>query len=139
MERLTFFERYRVSVSDSGQPREVGRSGAAVTYRAVDLQSGEPVALKVIPMRAVDVDAREQFEERVRAAQHIEHVNIVKLLAFIVDTTDYVLISEYPQGETIASWIAAHGPLAPDAALRIGLQVVSGLNAAMTRRFSGSA
>jgi hypothetical protein len=130
MERITFFERYRVSVSDNGTPREIGRSGAAVTYRAVDLQSGEPVALKLIPMAAIDPAAREQFEDRVRAAQHVEHTNVTKLLAFIVDANDYVLISEFAPGETVASWVATHGPLVPDAALRVALQVVSALNAA---------
>lgn len=130
MERITFFERYRVSVDKDGAPRELSRNGAAITYKAIDLQSGEPVALKLIPVAAVSPSAREQFEERVRAAQKVEHPNVAKLHAFIVDAEEFVLVSEYPNGDSIASWVATHGPLAADATLRVALQVVSGLNAA---------
>jgi hypothetical protein len=130
MERITFFERYRISTDDAGNPREIGRSGAAVSYRAVDLQSGEPVALKIIPMASVEVDAREQLQERARATQHLEHENVTRLLAFIVDKDDYVFVSELTHGDTLAQWVATHGPLAPDATLRVALQVVSGLQAA---------
>lgn len=130
MERITFFERYRISVDDAGNPREITRSGAAVTYRAVDLQSGEPVALKVIPIGSVGAESREQLQERARATQHVEHQNVARLLAFIVDKDDYVFVSELTHGDTVAQWVATHGPLAPDATLRVALQVVSGLQAA---------
>ena len=130
MERITFFERYRISVDDAGKPREISRSGAAITYRAVDLQSGEPVALKIIPIASVDSDAREQLQERARSAQHVEHENVARLLAFIPDKDDYVFVSELTHGETIAQWVATQGALAPDATLRIALQVVSALQAA---------
>ena len=130
MERITFFERYRISVDDAGKPREISRGGASITYRAVDLQSGEPVALKVIPIASVDSEAREQLQERARAAQHVEHENVARLLAFIPDKDDYVFVSELTHGETIAQWVATHGPLAPDATLRVALQVVSALQAA---------
>src|SRR3954468_376190 len=130
MERITFFERYRISVDDAGKPREITRNGSAVTYRAVDLQSGEPVALKVIPIPSVDSEAREQLQERARSAQHVEHENVARLLAFIPDKDDFVFVSELTLGETIADWVAAHGPLASDATLRVALQVVSALQAA---------
>lgn len=130
MERITFFDRYRISVGADGTPRELYRSGAATTYKAVDLQSGEPVALKIVPMDSVQPDLREEFEERARAAQRVDHLNVARVLAFIVDAGDYVLVSEYPAGDTIASWVSAHGPLTADAALRVALQVVNGLQAA---------
>ena len=43
---------------------------------------------------------------------------------------DYAFISEYPPGETLASWVAENGPMSADAVLRVALQVVSALSAA---------
>ena len=130
MERITYFERYRVSVNEDGTPRELSRHGAAVTYKAVDLQSGDPVALKVIPLSAVDPTAREEFEQRARTVQHVEHANVAPLRAFVVDADSYILASEYPSGDSVASWVSTQGPFAVDATLRVGLQVVSALQAA---------
>jgi hypothetical protein len=130
MEQITFLDRYRISVDDAGNARVIARSGAATTYRAVDLQSGEPVALKVLPVTSLNDAAREELQGRARSALHVEHENVARLLAFIPDKDEYVFVSELTHGETIAQWVATHGPLAPDATLRVALQVVSALQAA---------
>jgi serine/threonine protein kinase len=111
-------------------PRELSRTGSAITYKAKDIRSGEPVALKLIPIASVDSAAREQFEEQARAAQLLDHINIAKVCAFGVEDHHFVFVSEYLEGETADSWITAHGPMALDAVLRIALQVVSALSAA---------
>ena len=42
----------------------------------------------------------------------------------------FALVSEHFEGETADSWIVANGPMAADAALRVGLQVVRAIGAA---------
>jgi hypothetical protein len=130
MERTTFAEHYRLCAKGDGSPRELSRTGGAITYKAKDIRSGEPVALKLIPIASVDPAAREQFEEQARAAQLLDHINIAKVCAFGVEDDHFVFVSEYLEGETADSWITAHGPMALDAVLRIALQVVSVLSAA---------
>ena len=66
MEQTTFLGHYRISVDDSTAPRELGRAGAPITYKAVDERSGEPVALTLIPVSSIDPAARNQFEEQAR-------------------------------------------------------------------------
>src|SRR6202790_2003887 len=138
MEQTTFAEHYRICAKGDGSPRELSRTGSAITYKAKDIRSGEPVALKLIPIASMDPAAREQFEEQVRAAQLLDHINIAKVCAFGVEDHHFVFVSEYLEGETADSWIAAHGPMALDAVLRIALHVVSALSAAsfhgLTRR-----
>jgi serine/threonine protein kinase len=130
MEQTTFAEHYRICAKGDGSPREISRNGSAITYKAKDIRSAEPVALKLIPIASVDPAAREQFEEQARAAQVLDHINIAKVCAFGVKDPDFVFVSEYLEGETADAWITEHGPMPLDAVLRIALQVVSALSAA---------
>lgn len=130
MEGKTFFEQYRVCTKEDGSPQELGRNGPAVTYKAVHIRSGELAMVKLFPLLSVDPTAREQFEEQARAAKGLDHVNITKLHAFGIEDDHFVYVSEYPHGETVDAWVAAHGPMPPEAVLRIALQVVSALSAA---------
>lgn len=130
MEKLTYFDRYRIATGADGVPSEAARCGAAVVYRAIDLQTGEPVALKVLRLDPSETTTREEIETRARAAQHVEHENVARVLSFTADLEELVIVSELPAGESIASWIATHGPIAPDAVTRAGVQVVNALSAA---------
>ena len=119
MEHTTFLEHYRISVDRDGAPRELGRAGAAITYKAVDKRSGEPVALKLIPIANIDPEVQKQFEEQARPAQQLHHSNIAKVLDFGKEAGQFVYVSEYLEGETVDSWIEEHGPMPPDAVLRV--------------------
>jgi len=136
MEQTTFLEHYRISVSRDGIPHELGRAGAAITYKAVDKRSGEPVALKLIPIGNIDEEAQKQFEEQARPAQQLHHVSIAKILDFGKEAGQFVYVSEYLEGETVDSWIEEHGPMPPDAVLRVAAQVVSALSAASFHRLT---
>jgi serine/threonine-protein kinase len=127
----TFSKHYCVCIQQDGTPREISRLGSVVTYKAIDYRSGRPVALQVIPLTSIDQSAREQFQEQARSAQKLDHVNIAKVFAVGVEDEHIVFVTEYLQGETADAWVVAHGPMDPDAVLRVGLQVVSALAAAM--------
>src|SRR5437016_548851 len=130
MEQTTFFKHYRICANEDGSPHEVGRTGAATNYKAIDTRSKEPVMLQLIPLAIVDRTKRKQFKERARPAQKLDHINIAKVLAVGVEHDYFGLVSEYLEGETVDSWVVAHGPMPADAVLRIGLQVVRGIAAA---------
>jgi serine/threonine protein kinase len=136
MEQTTFLEHYRISVSRDGTPHELGRAGAAITYKAVDIRSGEPVALKLIPIANIDEEVQKQFEEQARPAQQLHHVNIARVLDFGKEAGQFVYVSEYLEGETVDSWIEEHGPMPPDSVLRVAAQVVSALSAASFHRLT---
>ena len=136
MEQTTFLGHYRISVSRDGTPHELGRAGAAITYKAVDQRSGEPVALKLIPIANIDEELQKQFEEQARPAQQLHHANIAKVLDFGKEAGQFVYVSEYLEGETVDSWIEEHGPMPPDAVLRVAAQVVSALSAASFHRLT---
>src|SRR5215218_5487152 len=55
-----------------------GRGGMGVVYRAVQLDLGRPVALKLIAAdRAADPDFRERFQRESRMAAAIDHPHVV--------------------------------------------------------------
>ena len=136
MEHTTFLGHYSISTNYDGAPRELGRAGTAITYKARDSRSGEPVSLKLIPITSLDSEAREQFEEQARTAQQLHHINIVKVLDFGKEAEQFVYVSEYLEGETVDSWIEEHGPMPSDAVLRVAAQVVSALSAASFHRLT---
>jgi serine/threonine protein kinase len=136
MEHTTFLGHYRISTNYDGAPRELGRVGTAITYKARDNRSGEPVSLKLIPITSLDPEAQKQFEEQARTAQQLHHINIVKVLDFGKEAEQFVYVSEYLEGETVDSWIEEHGPMPPDAVLRVAAQVVSALSAASFHRLT---
>src|ERR1044071_247672 len=125
MERKILLEHYRVSFGSDGTPNELGRDEDAIVYEAVDERSREPVALTLVPVESIDPALRERFEEQARAVQRLRHVNIAKVFDFGREGENYVYVSERPLGETLAIWVAQHGPMAADATLRVAEQIVS--------------
>jgi serine/threonine protein kinase len=130
MARTTFLEHYRVCVGYDGTPNELGRDGGAVAYEAVDERSSESVVVTLVPVEGIDPAVREQFEEQARAVQRLRHVNIAKVFDFGREGEDYVYVSERLPGETLAAWVAQHGPMPADATLRVAEQIVSVLSSA---------
>jgi serine/threonine protein kinase len=130
MERTIFLQHYRICLAYDGEPNELGRDGAVIAYEAVDERSSEPVALTLVPTESVDPALREQFEEQGRAVQRLRHVNIAKVFDFGRESGNYVYVSERLTGETLAAWVAQHGPMPADATLRVAEQVVSVLSSA---------
>jgi len=130
MERRTFLEHYRTSLSSEGAPPELNRTGAAITYKAIDERSGDAVGLTLIPIASIDPATREQFEEQARAAQKVRHINIARVFDFGHEEDQFVYVTELLQGETLASWVEEHGPMPADAVLRMAEQIVSVLSTA---------
>src|ERR1043166_2037331 len=134
MERTIYLQHYRVCMGADDAVREISRDGAAITYEAVDERTREPVDLKLIPLESIDANVREKLDEKARAAQMLRHVNVAKVYDFGSEGGDFVCASEHLPGETLAAWVAAHGPMPADAALRVAEQIVSVLSSASFHR-----
>src|SRR5262245_48330688 len=130
MERTIFLKNYRIRLQYDGTPYEPDLNGPAISYEAVDERTGEPVSVTLISAESIYPAERERFEEHVSSAQKLRHVNIAKVLDFGREGDDYVYVSEWLAGETLASWVRSHGPMPADAALRVGEQIVSVLSSA---------
>jgi len=102
----------------------LGAGGMGEVYRARDTRLGREVAIKVLPAPfAADPDRLRRFEQEARAVAALNHPNICQ----IHDVGPGYLVLEYVEGEPL------RGPLAPDEAVRLGLQIASALEAAHQR------
>jgi serine/threonine protein kinase len=131
-----FSENYSVCLNDDGSPREIGRNGPVVTYKAIDYDSGRTVAMQLIPLASVSEGERVRFEESAQVARKLDHDNIAKVFDTGAEDNHLVFVSEYVEGESAEEWIDEHGPMPADAVLRIGFQVVNALAVAEARGVS---
>ncbi len=108
-----------------------GRGGMGVVYRAVQLDLGRPVALKLIAAdRAADPDFRERFQRESRMAAAIDHPNVVPVHGAGEEDGQLYLAMRYVRGTDLHALIKREGPLAPERAAAIVAQVASALDAA---------
>src|SRR5947207_113691 len=127
------FQHYEVCLSADGVTlQELGRGAMGTTYRAVDVNLGSPVALKVISARySGNFDARERFRREARAAAQLRHPNVASVFHFgetPVGQCFYAM--ELVEGETLEARVRRDGPLAVTLALDVGEQVARALMAA---------
>jgi serine/threonine protein kinase len=110
----------------------VGKGGMAKVYLAEDIETGEPVAIKVLDgAHARDSVARERFMREARAAAMIGHPNIVQTIA-VGQRDDGVpfMAMEFLFGETLGQALRREGAMGPDIALPVLQQIASALSAA---------
>ena len=108
-----------------------GRGGMGVVYRAVQLDLGRPVALKLIAAdRAADPAFRERFQRESRLAALIDHPNVVPVHGAGEAEGQLYLVMRYVPGTDLHRLLKHEGPLPPERAAEIVAQVAAALDAA---------
>jgi predicted Ser/Thr protein kinase len=114
-----------------GIVREIGRGGMGVVYLAHD-NLGRAVALKALPPEAAtDPVNRQRLKREAEAAATINHPGVATVYAFEDVDGQLFIASEYVNGRTLREEIAA-GPLAPDRAVALAIEIADALHAAHT-------
>jgi serine/threonine protein kinase/Tfp pilus assembly protein PilF len=129
------FHHYEVSLSMDGITRqELGHGAMGITYRAVDINLGSPVALKVISSQySGDAKARERFRREAQAAAQLRHPNVATVFHFGETPGGQCFYAmELVEGETLEVLVRRDGPLPLSAALDVAEQVARALIAAET-------
>jgi hypothetical protein len=115
--------------------RVLGEGGMGVVYLARDVHTEMPVVIKSIRAELADTpEFRSRTLAEGRALARIDHPNVVRLNAVVVEPRGLYLVMQYIDGEPldrlIARWVSAraHMPLAP--ALSIFRMILRGVGAA---------
>ena len=112
----------------------LGTGGMGEVYRARDTRLDRAVAIKILP--STDPELKQRFEREARAIAALSHPHICTL--FDVGTADPstgsgqavdFLVMECLEGESLASRLE-RGPLKPDEALAIAIQIAGALDKA---------
>lgn len=108
--------------------RRIARGGMAEVFLARDLLLDRPVALKVLFREfAVDPSFVERFRREATAAANLSHPNIVSIYDSGESSGTYFIVMEYIEGRSLAQIIRDDGPLSPDRAADITIDVASAL------------
>ena len=112
--------------------RQIGSGGMAEVYLAYDEVLEREVAFKVLDRKqAENTEAVERFRREARNAASLSHMNIVSIhdRGHTEDGT-YYLVMEYMEGGTLEDLVQKEGPLSPQRATEIALQVARALQEA---------
>jgi len=105
----------------------VARSGMASIFRATDIRTGEPVAIKIPHSEAeCDLAFYERFEREGQIGRELDHPAIVKVLEPANPSRVY-LVLEWAEGRLLREILADEGKLDAPRALRIACAVCEAL------------
>jgi eukaryotic-like serine/threonine-protein kinase len=108
----------------------IGAGGMGEVYRARDQRLNRTVAIKVLATHLSDrLDLKARFEREAQTLASLSHPHICPV--FDVghqDATDYIVM-EFVEGRTLADRLR-RGPVTPDEALRIAIEVADALDGA---------
>lgn len=109
---------------------EVGRGGMGVVYRAYQESLDRVVALKMIPNAAFAASTDlARLRAEALAAARLNHPNIVPVYEVGEHNGHPWFSMQYIEGRTLADRIA-HGPMAPEQAVRLLLPIVEAIGSA---------
>ncbi len=110
---------------------KIGQGGMGAVYRAEKEDTGEIVALKVLPRRlAKREDFIERFLREARAASQIKSEHIVDTIDVGFSGGYYYFAMEFVKGESVETTLKVGGTIAESRALRIIRQIAVALRAA---------
>ncbi|MCP4959608.1 MAG: Stk1 family PASTA domain-containing Ser/Thr kinase [Actinomycetia bacterium] len=108
--------------------RRIARGGMAEVFLARDQLLDRPVAVKVLfPEFATDPAFVERFRREAQAAANLNHPNVVGVYDWGQELGTYYIVMEYVEGRSLAEIIRSEGPLHPDRAADIAIDIAAAL------------
>ncbi|HZC29792.1 MAG TPA: PASTA domain-containing protein, partial [Gaiellaceae bacterium] len=112
----------------------IGSGGMADVYCAEDLQLGRNVALKVMHSRfAEDPEFVERFRREARNAAGLNHQNVVSVYDRGEWDGNYYIAMEFLDGRSLKQIVQQQGPLPPEQAIDLTVQVLRAARSAHRR------
>ena len=110
---------------------KIAEGGMGAIYRARDRDSGQVVAVKIMPPHmAANPTLLKRFEQEFRAASRLDHPNIVRALDYSDSGPSPYLVMEFVEGESLGQKLDREGRMPEADAIRIIAQVAQGLHRA---------
>ncbi|MGL4551269.1 MAG: serine/threonine protein kinase, partial [Gemmataceae bacterium] len=110
---------------------KIAEGGMGAIYRGRDRDSGQVVAVKIMPPHmAANPVLLKRFEQEFKAASRLDHPNIVRAIAYGDSGSSPYLVMEFVEGESLGQKLEREGALAEAEAIRIIAQVAQGLHRA---------
>jgi eukaryotic-like serine/threonine-protein kinase len=107
----------------------VGSGGMSSVYKAHDRLLERSVAIKILHEQYTgDDDYVERFRREARSVAQLTHPNIVTVIDRGEQDGRQFIVFEYVEGENLKELLDREGPLSPEEAIDVGVQVARGLS-----------
>lgn len=121
------FGRYRIV-------QRLGRGGMAIVYQALDEQSGDTVALKMMSHRLVyDANALKLFQSEARMIEEFDHPHIVRMLGRFKAFRSFFIVLEFCDGVSLDQFVRKNGPLSDAQFRKVIAELASALSYAHSK------
>ena len=106
----------------------IATGGMAAIYRAVNVTTGQTVAIKILHGHlAQDRDFITRFEREARAAADLKHENIIDIIGYGETEGVYYIAMEFVEGKSLKELINAVKFMPHDVALAIAYEICQGI------------
>lgn len=109
---------------------ELGEGGMGKVFRAVQVSTGKTVAVKKLQPNSYTLSGLRRFVIEARALGAVDHPNVVRVIDFVPDPADPLLVMEYVPGKSLSKLLKENGPLPPDRAAKLIADAARGVAAA---------
>jgi serine/threonine protein kinase len=108
----------------------LGRGGMGMVFKAHDRSLDETVAIKILrPEFAQDPKMGERFRSEIKLARKVRHKNVCTIHDYGEDHGLLYISMEFVEGVDLKHILRASGPLSPETAFDVAIQVAEGLSA----------
>jgi eukaryotic-like serine/threonine-protein kinase len=108
----------------------IDTGGFGRVYKAKQLALKMDLAVKILHhQHLTDVVSIKRFEKEAQLLSHVENPHVIRIIDFGLSPAPY-LVMEYFAGTTLSKWIKANGPMHPETAVELFLQLCDALSAA---------
>jgi serine/threonine-protein kinase len=105
-----------------------GSGGMAVIYKAIDIELGRTVAIKILrPSLTNDPTFLVRFRNEARAVANLSHPNIVTVYDVGNEGPTHYMVMEYVEGQDLKKIIKTLGAVPVQRALNIAIQICAGI------------
>ena len=126
-------------ISDTYTVRWIlGQGASSVVYLADDLDSGQPVVIKLLSEGAPSGSdaAIARFRDEIVATRKLAHKNIARILDYgVTDDHRPFLVTEWVEGRSLAAVLREAGPLAASDAIQTAIGIAEALAYVHSRGF----
>jgi serine/threonine protein kinase len=106
----------------------IGQGGMSMVYKATDVTSGRPVAIKMLRTSLTsDSHGVARLRREAEIAKRLKHPQIVRVMDLIEESETVALVMELVEGSTLAQVIGEQGPLHAYEAAENGCQLADAL------------
>ncbi|KAJ2848071.1 Protein kinase of the Mitotic Exit Network, partial [Coemansia brasiliensis] len=126
-ERLTVYSESAQRLTNYQLGNCIGRGQFGAVYRALDLETGEMVAVKQIPLVGQDADSMEDVMQEVELLKSLANPRVVRYYGFVKTDTHLNLVMEYVENGSLSATLKSFGAFPERLVLAYAVKIIEGL------------